>query len=109
MRRQCSDGVRQDLGAKPPRLRIAMLRSAIRRIFASIVLLCVLLALQVSDVPAQIVNSPRELAVIRINLLDLLANEPSLPLPIRQRHEALQAYYQTFATEECRGRWPRSQ
>jgi murein L,D-transpeptidase YcbB/YkuD len=99
MRRQCSDGVRQDLGAKPPRLRIAMLRSAIRRIFASIVLLCVLLALQVSDVPAQIVNSPRELAVIRINLLDLLANEPSLPLPIRQRHEALQAYYQTFGGE----------
>jgi murein L,D-transpeptidase YcbB/YkuD len=99
MRRQCSDGVQKDLGAKPLRLRIATLRSAMRRIFASTVPLCVSLALQVSDVPAQIVNSPRELAVIRINLLDLLANEPSLPLPIRQRHEALQAYYQTFGGE----------
>jgi murein L,D-transpeptidase YcbB/YkuD len=63
------------------------------------VALCVSLALQVSSVPAQIVSSPRELAVIRINLLDLLANEPSLPLPIRQRHEALQAYYQTYGGE----------
>ncbi|MGB8040084.1 MAG: L,D-transpeptidase family protein [Pseudolabrys sp.] len=63
------------------------------------VALCVSLALQVSSVPAQIVSSPRELAVIRINLLDLLANEPDLPLPIRQRHEALQAYYQTYGGE----------
>jgi murein L,D-transpeptidase YcbB/YkuD len=61
--------------------------------------LCVSLALQVSSAPAQIVSSPRELAVIRINLLDLLANEPDLPLPIRQRHEALQAYYQTYGGE----------
>ena len=64
-----------------------------------VVALCVSLALQVSSVPAQIVSSPRELAVIRINLLDLLANEPDLPLPIRQRHEALQAYYQTYGGE----------
>jgi murein L,D-transpeptidase YcbB/YkuD len=61
--------------------------------------LCISLALQVSDAPAQIVKSPRELAVIRIILLDLLANEPSLPLPIRQRREALQAYYQIFGGE----------
>ena len=64
-----------------------------------VVALCVSLALQVSSVPAQIVSSPRELAVIQINLLDLLANEPDLPLPIRQRHEALQAYYQTYGGE----------
>ena len=99
MRRQCSDHVRKNLSAKLLRLGIAALRSATRRMFAIFVPLCVLLALQVSDAPAQIVNSPRELAVIRINLLDLLANDPSLPLPIRQRHDALQAYYQTFGGE----------
>jgi len=69
------------------------------RVFASAILLFISLALQVSDAPAQIVNSPRELAVIRINLLDLLANEPNLPLPIRQRREALEAYYQAFGGE----------
>jgi murein L,D-transpeptidase YcbB/YkuD len=96
MRRQCSDQIRKDFGAEPLRLRIAALRSAMRRIFALCVPLCVSLASQISDVPAQIVSSPRELAVIRINLLDLLANDPHLPLPIRQRQDSLQAYYQTF-------------
>src|SRR3974377_100767 len=99
MRRQCSDHVRKNLSAKLLRLGIAALRSATRRMFAIFVPLCVLLALQVSDAPAQIVNSPRELAVILFNLLDLLANDPSLPLPIRQRHDALQAYYQSFGGE----------
>src|SRR3974377_618970 len=103
MRRQCSDHVRKNLSAKLLRLGIAALRSATRRMFAIFVPLCVLLGLRVSDAPAQIVNSPRELAVIRINLLDLLANDPSLPLPIRQRHDALQAYYQTFGGEWL---WP---
>jgi murein L,D-transpeptidase YcbB/YkuD len=90
----CSDRVRRDFIAKPPQA--APLRRAMRCICSVAVALCVSLALQVSSAPAQIVSSPRELAVIRINLLDLLANEPSLPLPIRQRHEALQAYYQTY-------------
>src|SRR3974377_2360259 len=99
MRRRCSDHVRKNLSAKLLRLGIAALRSATRRMFAIFVPLCVLLALQVSDVPAQIVNSPRELAVIRINLLDLLANDLKLLLPIRQRHDALQAYYQSFGGE----------
>jgi len=76
-----------------------MLRRAIRRIFASAVPFCIALALQFSDAQAQIVSSPRDLAVIRINLLDLLAREPNLPLPIRQRREALEAYYQTFGGE----------
>jgi len=76
-----------------------MLRRAIRRIFASAVPFCIALALQFSDAQAQIVSSPRDLAVIRINLLDLLAHEPNLPLPIRQRREALEAYYQTFGGE----------
>ena len=76
-----------------------MLRRAIRLIFASAVPFCIALALQFSDAQAQIVSSPRDLAVIRINLLDLLAHEPNLPLPIRQRREALEAYYQTFGGE----------
>ena len=98
MRRQCSDRLRKDF-AKPLQLRMAMLRGSIRHIFALALALSVSLSLQISTAPAQIVSSPRELAVIRINLLDLLANEPNLPLPIRQRHEALQAYYQTFGGE----------
>jgi len=85
--------------SKPPRYKSARLPGAIRRIFASTVLLCFALALQFSDAQAQIVSSPRDLAVIRINLLDLLAKEPNLPLPIRQRREALEAYYQTFGGE----------
>jgi len=85
--------------SKLPRYKGATLPGAIRRIFASTVLLCFALALQFSDAQAQIVSSPRDLAVIRINLLDLLAKEPNLPLPIRQRREALEAYYQTFGGE----------
>src|SRR6478672_8117832 len=84
---------------KPPRYSTSTLQRAIRRIFASAVPFCIALALQFSDAQAQIVSSPRELAVIRINLLDLLAHEPNLPLPIRQRREALEAYYQTFGGE----------
>src|SRR5215470_15171595 len=98
MRRQCSDRMRKDF-SKPWQWKIATLRGAMSRIFGLTLGLSVLLALQISNAPAQIVSSPRELAVIRINLLDLLANEPNLPLPIRQRHDALQAYYQTFGGE----------
>src|SRR5215468_9634332 len=97
MHRQCSDRARNYF-AKPSRL-IATLQGAMRHVFALALPLCVSLALQISNAPAQIVSSPRELAVIRINLLDLLANDPNLPLPIRQRHDALQAYYQTFGGE----------
>jgi murein L,D-transpeptidase YcbB/YkuD len=84
---------------KPPRYSSVTLQRAVRRIFASAVPFCIALALQFSDAQAQIVSSPRDLAVIRINLLDLLAHEPNLPLPIRQRREALEAYYQTFGGE----------
>jgi L,D-transpeptidase YcbB len=89
----------ENMISKPPQYKGATLPGAIRRIFASTVLLCFALALQFSDAQAQIVSSPRDLAVIRINLLDLLAKEPNLPLPIRQRREALEAYYQTFGGE----------
>ena len=97
MRLPCSDRLRWDFIARPPQA--ASLGRTMKCICSVVVALCVSLALQVSSVPAQIVSSPRELAVIRINLLDLLANEPDLPLPIRQRHEALQAYYQTYGGE----------
>ena len=39
--------------------------------------------------------SPYEAAAVTINVADLLANEPGLPLPVRQRADALIAYYQT--------------
>src|SRR5215470_9805282 len=97
MRLPCSDRLRWDFIARPPQA--APLGRTMKCICSVTVALCVSLALQVSSVSAQIVSSPRELAVIRINLLDLLANEPNLPLPIRQRHDALQAYYQTFGGE----------
>ena len=89
----------ENMISKLPRYKGATLPRAIRRIFASTVLLCIALTGQFSDAQAQIVSSPRDLAVIRINLLDLLAKEPNLPLPIRQRREALEAYYQTFGGE----------
>jgi L,D-transpeptidase YcbB len=97
MRLPCSDRLRWDFIARPPQA--ASLGRTMKCICSVAAALCVSLALQVSSAPAQIVSSPRELAVIRINLLDLLANEPDLPLPIRQRHEALQAYYQTYGGE----------
>ena len=44
-------------------------------------------------VAAEGVLSPEEAATVIVNLGDLLANEPALPLPIRQRSDALDAYY----------------
>lgn len=35
----------------------------------------------------------QDLATVRVNIVDLLASEPNLPLPVRQRQEALAAYY----------------
>ena len=57
------------------------------------------LTCQISQPLAQIVSSPRELAVIRINVLDLLVHEESLPLPVKQRRDALWEYYQVFSGE----------
>lgn len=50
----------------------------------------------VLSIPAQSAyaqNSARDLAFIRIHVLDLLANEQRLPLPVQQRREALNEYY----------------
>ncbi len=38
--------------------------------------------------------APVEMTAVTINVTDLLANEPRLPLPVRQRADALVAYYQ---------------
>jgi murein L,D-transpeptidase YcbB/YkuD len=46
---------------------------------------------------AEAALAPEQAAAVVINLADLLANEPGLPLPVRQRHEALNAYYQEEA------------
>lgn len=46
---------------------------------------------------AQSQLSPRDLAVIRINAIDLLANEPRLPLPIKQRRDVLRTYYEEMS------------
>src|SRR5579864_5376119 len=43
--------------------------------------------------PAMAVLPPDTASVVRA-INDLLVNEPTLPLPVRQRREALAAYYQ---------------
>jgi murein L,D-transpeptidase YcbB/YkuD len=37
--------------------------------------------------------SPRELAAVRLNIIDVLDSDPNLPLPVRQRQEHLLSYY----------------
>lgn len=64
-------------------------------------LLVVALCLPVAALPAvaqqvPVPTAPRDLAVVRINIIDLLANEPRLPLPIRQRRDVLRTYYEEF-------------
>jgi murein L,D-transpeptidase YcbB/YkuD len=43
--------------------------------------------------------TPQQEAAITINLADLLANEPGLPLPVRQRRDGINGYYQEAAGE----------
>lgn len=47
----------------------------------------------VSAARADIAISLRDAAIVRLNVVDLLAKEPRLPLPIKQRREVLEAYY----------------
>ncbi|MCB1487409.1 MAG: L,D-transpeptidase family protein [Bauldia sp.] len=53
----------------------------------------VIVAACASPALAQTQLSSQELADVRGNIVDLLANEPNLPLPVRQRQEALTTYY----------------
>jgi murein L,D-transpeptidase YcbB/YkuD len=48
---------------------------------------------------ATVQEQQRNLAVIRINAIDLLAREKRLPLPIQQRRDVLRAYYEEQAGE----------
>jgi murein L,D-transpeptidase YcbB/YkuD len=52
--------------------------------------------LAVAALPAQAAVaplSPADRVALRAEIVDLLANEPNLPLPVRQRSEGLAAYY----------------
>ena len=99
MRRPCTDRIRRGERGGPRRFSIVGWPTAVTRSLAGVMLLWQALAWQVSPSQAQIVNSPRELAIIRINVLDLLVREPSLPLPVRQRRDALWQYYQVLGGE----------
>src|SRR5215510_4354758 len=98
MRRQCSDPRRWETGSGPSVLTVTR-RAWMVRVAVALAALCFSLAWQISDSFAQIVSTPRELAIIRINVLDLLVREPSLPLPVRQRRDALWQYYQELGGE----------
>jgi len=74
MRRQCNELYRK-LTAIGPRRSAGVLRpNAIARFAAAVVVSWLSLTWEVSQPRAQIVSSPRELAVIRIIVLDLLVH-----------------------------------
>src|SRR5262245_19006264 len=98
MRRQCSDPRRRETGSGPSVLTVTW-RAWMGRFAVALAALSLSLALQISGSVAQIVTTPGELAIIRINVLDLLVREPSLPLPVRQRRDALWKYYQELGGE----------
>ncbi|WP_051332172.1 L,D-transpeptidase family protein [Cucumibacter marinus] len=52
-----------------------------------------ILGMLAADARAQTASDPRDLAVVRLNLIDLLENEPRLPLPVQQRRESLLEFY----------------
>jgi len=90
MRRPCSDAATAGKKTPPRALPVNAPRGfrVVAAIVAAFGLLC-----HISGARADIDISLRDLAIVRINVIDLLANEPRLPLPIKQRREALQAYY----------------
>ena len=98
MLRRCSDivGSESSVGLQIPTVHSQPY--SMRRFLIVLVALWVV-PFQISFAQAEIVASPRDLAIVRINVIDLLANEPRLPLPIKQRREALLAYYQEFGGE----------
>jgi murein L,D-transpeptidase YcbB/YkuD len=64
---------------------------AVRRTLAVLLLLAVA-ALGIGPAAARDF-SPRELAAVRLNIIDVLTGDSSLPLPVRQRRDELLAYY----------------
>ena len=99
MHRRCSDPRRQVATISWRRLPFVSRPNAIARFATGLVVFWLSLVWQISQPSAQIVSSPRELAIIRINVLDLLVHEQSLPLPVKQRRDALWEYYQAFGGE----------
>jgi murein L,D-transpeptidase YcbB/YkuD len=99
MRRRCNDPHRQIAEIGRRRLPCVSRPNAIARFTTGFVVFWLSLTWQISQPWAQIVSSPRELAIIRINVLDLLVHEQSLPLPVKQRRDALWEYYQEFGGE----------
>jgi murein L,D-transpeptidase YcbB/YkuD len=89
MRRPCSDAAVARRERKLRALRLIGRRLRLLAVTVAVVALCC----QLRTARADIDISLRDLAIVRINVIDLLANEPRLPLPIKRRREALQAYY----------------
>ena len=70
------------------------------RLFAAVFLaLATLLPTGPAVKAATVQEAQRNLAIIRINAIDLLAREKRLPLPIQQRRDVLRAYYEEQAGE----------
>ncbi len=86
MLRRCSDGI-GSLSFVRPQFPGCLL--------AVLIAFCVV-SFRMTPARAETALSPRDLAIVRINVIDLLTNEPRLPLPIRQRRDALLAYYHEF-------------
>jgi murein L,D-transpeptidase YcbB/YkuD len=63
------------------------------RLFAGGLLVAAAIAFVPGIGAAQTALSPADVIGIRAEIVDLLANEPELPLPVRQRREGLAAYY----------------
>jgi L,D-transpeptidase YcbB len=96
MLRPCSDVVRAKSPGNSQNFLFSA-RSSLRcRIFALLIALGLFLSFQVSSTRAAMDISLRDLAIVRINVIDLLANEPRLPLPIKRRQDSLRAYYKDF-------------
>jgi len=94
MRRRCSERRAQETGSgRWSRRPVVITALAIAFVFCCS---SIFVTPFVTPARARIVDSPRELAIIRINVLDLLVHEPTLPLPVRQRREALWKYYQVL-------------
>ena len=99
MRRPCNNPRRHVAETGWWRLPRGLRPNAIARLATGLAVFWLSLICQTSQSLAQIVSSPRELAIIRINVLDLLVHEESLPLPVKQRRDALWEYYQVFSGE----------
>lgn len=94
MRRPCSDVVRTGPSSQSRNSVAAVRPGPMKRILALFLSLGLSLFLQIPGAQAALDISLRDLAIVRINVIDLLENEPRLPLPIRQRRDALRVYYQ---------------